>query len=134
MRKLSFLLLTVATSLAAACGTSLTYHPTNRAPRAMTPRPFDTVEVYTVSLPQRPFVEVGILEAQQESELSLDAPPEVLVKLRQRAAAQGCDAIIMNGANDSVVGHGDRRHSHVTTLRGYRATCIMFSDAQLGAR
>lgn len=109
------------------------YQATNRSPRPMTPRPFDSVEVYTVSFPQRPFVEVGILEAQQESELSLDAPPEVLAKLRERAAAQGCDAIIMNGANDAVVGHGDRRHSHVTTLRGYRATCIMYSDAQLGA-
>lgn len=109
------------------------YQATNRSPRPMTPRPFDSVEVYTVSFPQRPFVEVGILEAQQESELSLDAPPEVLAKLRERAAAQGCDAIIMNGANDAVLGHGDRRHSHVTTLRGYRATCIMYSDAQLGA-
>lgn len=100
----------------------------------MTPRPVDTVEVYTVSLPSRPFVEVGILEAQQESELSLDAPAEVLAKLRERAAGQGCDAIVMNGANDAVVGHGDRRHSHVTTLRGYRATCILFEDVQVGAR
>ena len=119
------------------CGTSISYMPTNPPPRPLAARPFVTVEVFTASKPARPFVEIGLIEAQQESACSRDAPAEVLIKLREEAARVGCDGIILLGANDSVVGqsgmHGNG--GYTATLKGYRAACFCYRDpAPAGAQ
>ena len=114
--------------LVAACGTTLTAVPTNRPIRPMTPRDPMSVELITTGVPQRPFVEVAYLEAQQESEMSLDHAPDVMNKMRQRAAAMGCDALILGGGNDAVVGSTFRGSGGTNTLRGYRGTCIQWND------
>jgi hypothetical protein len=118
---------TVGRSLAlvcclAACGTTVQYTPTNAPPRPMRARPPGTVELFTSSKPDRPFVEVGILEAQQSSKYSTDRMPEIIAELRKEAAKIGCDAIMMTGAADQVT--GDEKVT--TTLKGYRGTCIMW--------
>jgi hypothetical protein len=105
-----------------ACGTSIRQIHTNAPPRPLAPRPVETVEVFTATVPQRPFVEVAYFEAQQESQISLDDSGDVFMKLRAQAAQVGCDGLIINGANDRVV--GDRKH--VDTLHGYAGTCIVY--------
>jgi hypothetical protein len=108
---------------AAGCGTSLQYAETNHPPRPMRPRPAADVEVFTSKPPEQPYVEVGIIEAQQQSGWSLDDMPAIVTKLREFAAQHGCDGVVMAGNNDRVVGD----NKTTTTLKGYRATCIVFT-------
>ena len=107
------------------CGTRIVYTPTNTPPHALSPKPAEQVEVYSTSPPQRAYVEVGMLEAGRESGWSADDEAAVQTKLRQDAGQRGCDAIVMTGSADKVV--GDRNST--VTLRGYKATCIVWSDA-----
>lgn len=115
------LLLGLALGLA-ACGTTIHQIATNQPPHPLSPRPAESVEVFTATQPQRPFVEVMYFEAQQESQVSLDDQGAVFAKLREQAGQAGCDGLIINGPNDSVVGD---RHN-VNTLRGYAGTCIVY--------
>lgn len=112
-----------------ACGTTVHYAATNASPRSLASRPSQTVEVFTATMPERPFVEVGLLEAQQSSAVSFDDQPAVLAKLREEAGRIGCDGLVLLGANDSVVGGGGKQSSHTATLKGYRATCVVYRDA-----
>lgn len=112
----------------AGCGTRLSYMPLNTSPRALTARDPGTVEMFTSSKPERPFVEVGILEAQQESEYSVNAESTVFSKLREEAASRGCDGLVVTGGNDAVVGYASRNSGVTKTLRGYRATCIVYKE------
>jgi hypothetical protein len=109
----------------AGCGTKLSYMPLNTSPRTLTARDPGTVEMFTSSKPERPFVEVGMLEAQQESVASLDSETTVFSKLREDGASRGCDGLVVTGGNDAVVVTG---HGSSTTLRGYRATCIVYKE------
>jgi hypothetical protein len=128
----------IAALFLSACGTTVSYIPTNRPPHAMTPRPVETVDVYSASAPSRPFTEVGMIDAQQSSRWSTHDRGEVFAKLRQRAASLGCDGVIILGPNDEVVGSTTttvtRRRvetsSDVGTLKGYHATCIMYVAGQ----
>jgi hypothetical protein len=123
-----------ATAVLLACGTRVTYTQLNTPPAQMVPRHAAGVQVFTTGAPQQPFVEVGLLEAQQESAYSQDRQPQILDKLRQRAAEVGCDGIILLGSNDSVVGSVSGGMGWTTTLAGYRATCIMFYQPWSGGQ
>jgi hypothetical protein len=121
-------------ALASGCGTRINDLPLNSPDRAMVARDPQSVEVFSTRKPTRPYVEVSMLEAQQASAYSTDAPGDVMLKLRDYAAQKGCDAIIMGGANDSTVGSGSVSNgngsSYVTTLKGYRATCIVYTGPE----
>ncbi len=123
----------VSLLLVAACGTTITAIPTNRPQRVMQPRDPMSVEMFTSGIPQRPYVEVAYLESQQESDMSFDGAPTVLMKMREEAGKIGCDGLIIGGANDAVVGSTFRGNGSTTTLRGYRGTCIQWSDAPQAA-
>jgi hypothetical protein len=118
------------------CGTAVQYAPTNTPPVPVQARPPSQVEVFTTQPPKRAYVEVGILEAQQQSEYSMDTRLDVLAKLRQVAGARGCHAILLNGSSDKVVGRSQMSvfkgtgsgSGFVTTLEGYRATCLVYTD------
>jgi hypothetical protein len=111
----------------AACGTSIQFAPTNSPPGPMNPRPAETVQVFTSGIPKRPFVEVGVLQARQQSEWSLDGMTAIIPKLRKKAGKIGCDAVVITGSASSVVGHSADGTGHVATLEGYRAACIVFT-------
>jgi len=108
------------------CGTSIEYMPLNAPPRPMSARPIDTVEVFTTQRPSRPFVEVGMLEARQASAYSVDSSSKVLRELVNAAARRGCDAVVLMGSSDSVVGSSNQYGGSVKTLHGYRATCVVY--------
>jgi hypothetical protein len=127
---------------AAGCGTTTRYTPTNSPPRAMTSRSVETVEVYTSSLPTRPFVEVGIIQSRQSSGLSFDEMPEIIGEMRGYAAKRGCDGLIINGASDKVEGTSSASttttggkaptssttvSNSTTTLEGFWGACIMYT-------
>jgi hypothetical protein len=120
-------LLTLALFTAVACGTTTRFTPTNPSPRPMGPRAPETVHIYT-SQPQTPYVEVGILQSRQSSELSSDDMPEIVQSMRKEAAKIGCDGVIINGTADKVVSDQVISGGHSsTTLEGFWGACIMYS-------
>jgi hypothetical protein len=87
------------------------------------------VEVFSSGRPERPFVEVGIIETQQQSMYSLDKPDAVFAELREEAGRQGCDALILLGTNDGMQVVVGQYGGSGQTLKGYRATCAVYKDA-----
>ncbi|WNG51182.1 hypothetical protein F0U60_48910 [Archangium minus] len=130
MKHIGSLLLLAATIT--GCGTRVAYMPTNTPPRMMQPRSANSVQVFTATKPERPFVEVGLIETQQESIYSVDNETTVFTRLREEAALRGCDGLVLLGSNDGVeiVGTGGMNGGHTSgrTLRGYRGTCIMWKE------
>ncbi len=108
----------------AACATSVTYTPLNPSPHGRRPLGKGGPDVYMSSAPDRTFTEIGMLEAQQESAYSSDEAADIIRELKAEAVRYGCEGLIIVGANDRVVG----TKSGVMTLKGYRATCIVYND------
>lgn len=116
----------------AACGTSIRTTAINPAPRAMTPRPAATVELFTSGPPRRPYVDVALLEAEEESSFSTDRTPEMLTALRERGAAMGCDGIVMGGMTSRDPGVRDVEtwlNDDAKGRKGVYATCIVYTSA-----
>ncbi|MDC0712364.1 hypothetical protein POL68_28130 [Stigmatella sp. ncwal1] len=113
------------------CGTRIAYIPTNAPPRAMQAHSPDSVQIFTTQQPERPYVEVGLIEAQQESH-SVDTEETVFTRLREEAAHRGCDGLVLLGSNDSVqiIGSGSQFGGNTSgrTLKGYRGTCIVWKE------
>lgn len=124
------LLLIGLTSLS-GCGTAISFVPTNTAPRPMHPRAPQEVAVFS-TLPPRPYMEVALLEARQESGYSLDSNEDVIAKLRAAAAQHGCDGLLMTGSADSVVGSSNHGTGSVSTLKGYKASCLVWTTDPAG--
>jgi len=117
---------------AAACGTTTQFAPTNPSPRPLSPRLAESVLVFASGLPAQPFVEIGIIQARQSSELSMHEMPEIIAEMRQAAGAQGCDGLLLNGARDKTISSGGGTDASVfastTTLEGFWGTCIVFTE------
>lgn len=120
-------------SLLTGCGTSISFTETNTPPSGMAPKAASDVQVFSTAPPDRPYMEVGLLKAQQQSSYSLDGDSAILNKLRQAAAERGCDAIMITGESDAVVGssstHKGSGSGSVTTLDGVAATCLVWTGA-----
>src|SRR5260221_5440123 len=82
--------------LMCGCGTSVSYTPLRAYQRGPRRSP-EAVDLYVSEPPTQPHVDVGILQAEQESDLSLDGTPEMLAALRKAAARAGCDALFVKG-------------------------------------
>jgi hypothetical protein len=130
------IVLCAAATALTACGVTTEYTATNRPPRQRVPRPPHTVEIFTSSMPEQPFVEIGILQSTEDHPDVADMP-EIIHSMRDRAAQAGCDAVIINGANNSTVGSGYavgsgknvQAYASSGTKRGYWGACIMYRDA-----
>jgi hypothetical protein len=117
------------------CGTSVKFARINTSPKPLTARPADEVDVFTIR-PSRPYLELGIIESQQD-EYSFDSMEDIIAKMRKYAGEQGCEGLIILSGNDSVsvvessvTGGGT---ATVTTLKGYRGTCIVYTKAAASA-
>lgn len=108
----------------AGCGTSVMETPVNPAPRPLTERPPESVEVFTSGAPERPHVDVMLLEAEQTSNFSVDNTPDFIAELRARAAKIGCDAIVVGGITNATVPSIDMHTS--TSRKGLTASCIVY--------
>lgn len=121
----------LATILAAGCGTSIHATTLNPSPVPMAPRPAAAVELYTSGAPARPHVDVMLLEAEESSSFSLDKTAEMLGKLRERAGAMGCDAIVIGGMSSRDPGMRDTESwlvDHPKGRKGVFGTCIVYTD------
>lgn len=114
---------------AVACHTTTQFVPTNTAPRPMHARAPQTVQVISSGAPDRPFVEVGIIESQQSSRYSVDEMSDIIASMRSKAARIGCDALLIQGQNDTEAGTSRGLFKGTTdthTLKGYRGLCLMY--------
>jgi hypothetical protein len=105
------------------CGTSLSYIPTRDRPGPLYMRKPEQVEIFMTSKPDRPFVELGMIESQQH-ELSGDSAQDVVEKMRAFAGEHGCDALVIFAGNDTVSDPGGDLPS--TSLKGYRGSCLVY--------
>jgi hypothetical protein len=102
-----------------ACGIATQYVPLNPSPHPMVPRLPADVQVFADNRPTRSFTEVGMIEVQEEFRSSSTAAG-LLTAIRDEASRQGCEAIVLQGANDAISG--------AATRKGYRAICVVFND------
>ncbi len=132
-------------TLALGCGHSLEYTATNRSPRPLTPRDPASVEVYATTLPTRPHVEVGLFEIEQRTPAS-GGTPEMIGKLRERAARVGCDALVVSEARERIQSVTTHHHGTVqqtggqygtmqstgygtvNVVRKHTAACVVFTE------
>jgi hypothetical protein len=125
----------LAAVLLAACGPTISSSHLNDSPRAMQRRLPSTVELFTTRVPDRPYVEVAMIETRQ-GHMTGETSEDVFDMLRGQAAEMGCDGVVLLGANDAVesdpTSSGPR--TRVRTLHGYRGTCIMWRDADPAAK
>lgn len=123
--------------MSAACGTALDYVHIAEPPHPPAGRSADSVEVFMAGRPSRPFVEVGIIESQQES-MSLDDEQDVIAKMREFAGERGCDALAIFAGNDANLAWGSSGTTYTETRKGYRGSCLIYTgrplpDATAGA-
>lgn len=121
---------------------SIDYSPLNAPPRAMGPRDPATVEVFVERRPERPVVEVGQFEIEQNSPAS-GGMSTMVEKLRTRAGELGCDGLILGEATERIqsltsqsvappTGGGvaiTAGTGQVNTVRGRRAVCFVYKDS-----
>lgn len=113
------------------CGTSLNYVATADPPRPLFVRSADQVEIFMTRAPDRPAIEIGMIESQQE-EMSSDDSKEVIGKMRIFAGKRGCDALVIFAGNDATVGQGGPTYASVKTLKGYRGSCVVYTGPSTG--
>jgi hypothetical protein len=114
------------------CGTAVSFTPSGKTVPGTRAHEASDVELISVP-PDRPYVQIGLIEAQQESEFSPDNNQVILHKMRTVAGQNGCHALLVQGANDAVVGggiSGINGNSSVKTLKGYRGACLVFTGPQ----
>jgi len=109
----------------AGCATFVEATALNPPPRALTPRPPESVEIFASSPPARPYVDVASLDVHQ-TEYSAGGEALMLETLRARAGEMGCDALFITGTS---------RHEGDPDLffldpdsRSVHATCIVYPD------
>ena len=125
-------LLALYGGLLVGCGTALNYIPTSEPPRPLYVRSADKVEIFMTKAPNRPFVEIGMIESQQQ-EASLDNEQQVIAKMRQFAGERGCDALVIFSSNDATVTSGGPSYTSSNTLKGYRGSCLVYTGSEPGA-
>lgn len=111
---------------AVGCGTRVDYIPTNTPPSATAPRQAQEVDVFATVPPGIPYVEIGMLRAQQASTFSVDDRAAVIEEMREEAGELGCDALVILGNADK---HGyveGDAYSRSYTLEGFDAACVVY--------
>jgi len=106
--------------------TAPVYIPTNPRPHTLYVKQPEDVAIFMTGRPDRPFVEVGMIEAQQDLRGREDART-VVAKMREFAGKRGCDALAIFSSNDGIWDPGGKLAA--TNVKGYRGSCIVYVDA-----
>ena len=106
------------------CGTFVTETLINPPPRPLTPRGYESVQVFSSTPPKRPYVDVALMEVEQTHDLNVRGTDLMIQRLRERAGTIGCDAVVIGGMRERG---SDTKvfDSGSTTLH---ATCIVYDD------
>jgi len=118
------LLLLVLGSFLGGCGTFVDFTPINEPPHPLQPRSSASVEVFSSGPPARPHVDVALVEVEQTRSLNEQGTGLMIQRMREQAAAIGCDAIVLRGVTDHQ-GSGDLFDPGATKRE---AACIVYDD------
>jgi len=127
----TLLLAILGGSLLVGCGTFVDFTPLNDPPRALSPRAPESVEVLSSGAPARPHVDVALVEAEQTHSLNEQGTGLMIRRMREQAAALGCDAIVLGGTTDhqgAQPGSGWDLLDPGATKR--QATCVVYEDSE----
>lgn len=113
----------------AACGHYSSFTPTHKPPHALSPRAPDTVEFFTATQPERPYVDIGVLASGHESSFSTSSELEVMNALRKQAADVGCDAVVVTDEHSRMFAMGNQAWS----TKDFNAICAVYTDAGVKA-
>jgi hypothetical protein len=112
--------------LCQGCGTFVTSTPLNEAPTPLAPRAPESVEIFASNAPERPHVDIALLEVEQTESWNRQGTDLMLRRLQQAAGKRGCDAIVIIGKSeradddDELFGHAS--HSLL-------ASCLVYTDS-----
>jgi hypothetical protein len=138
----------LALVLVTGCGTTVSATMLNESPKPLFARPPASVEMFVSAPPSRPYVDVALLEAEQQSDMSIDGTDAFIHKLRDHAATLGCDGVVLgHETNRPTVATADVVHDVAqvlskkpiaepidygapANLRGMTATCIVYVPEQ----
>jgi hypothetical protein len=111
-----------ATLLSACTATTVNYSPLNPSPRALAPRPPSSIDVFASGPPDRPHVDVGMITV-EEGDVGESSPQELLALLRQNAARQGCDALVVSPPSSKT---DSDLLAYTHSRRIYSGTCVVY--------
>jgi hypothetical protein len=98
--------------------TTVNFVPVNSPPAPTRERASQEVDVFSSGPPQRPHLDVGIIEAIAAS--GLESFESLVALARDEAARRGCDALVLN----PVAFTGEDSHRRVVS-----GTCVLFLPA-----
>lgn len=125
--KISSIVLCSTVFFCVGCGIETRFIPTNTPLVPMHSKPATNVSVFSTAPPNRPYQEVGFIEARERG--GKNREDEVFGQLVQVAAEIGCDGLVILGAADVVSGSTFQGTGSVSTQKGYRATCIVWINS-----
>jgi hypothetical protein len=117
--------------LVAGCGTFVEFTPINSPPHLLSPRSPESVEMLSSGSPARPHVDVALLEVEQTHSFNEEGTGLMIRRLREQAAAMGCDAVVLGGVTDhqgAQPGSGWDLLDPGSTKR--QATCVVYDDPE----
>jgi hypothetical protein len=82
------------------CGTSVTVTPLTYGMGGRVPKRPSQVEIFATVPPEREYVEVALLKADQNNGWNEQGTELMLLRLREAAAELGCDAIVLTGQGE----------------------------------
>jgi hypothetical protein len=115
--------------LLGGCGTFVDFTPINDPPHPLSARSVASVEVLSSGPPNRPHVDVAIVEVEQTHSLNAQGTGLMIQRMREQAAAIGCDAIVLGGVTDhqgAESGSGWDLLDPGSTKR--QATCVVYDE------
>jgi hypothetical protein len=128
-RGLIFLELIASAFAIAGCGTYVDYTPLDQPRGGYSARPPRTVEVYASGPPARRHTDIAIIEAEQTHSLNEQSTGLMIRRMREQAAAIGCDAIVLGGATDHAgAPPGSSLYFLDPGSTKRQATCIVYED------
>ncbi|HWA78475.1 MAG TPA: hypothetical protein VG937_39335 [Polyangiaceae bacterium] len=102
-------------------------------PRALPPRPADSIEIFTSGPPDRPHIDLALIEAEQQSSGTEGGTAALVAALRAKAGELGCDALVIGSALS-------RTDTLANALTGYEhdrealfGTCVVYTSEQTAA-
>ena len=127
----TLLLVVLSGALVGGCGTFVDFTPINDPPHPLRARSAASVEVLSSGAPARPHVDVALVEVEQTHSLNEQGTGLMIQRMREQAAAIGCDAIVLNGVTDhqgAQPGSGWDLVDPGATKR--EATCVVYDDPE----
>src|SRR4051812_10995932 len=98
--RLIFSIVILGGAFLGGCGTFVDFTPINDPPHPLRARPAQSVDLFSSGPPSAPHVDVAVIEVEQTHSLNAQGTALMIQRMREQAAAIGCDAIVLGGASD----------------------------------